>query len=337
MQFEQKRLDLIDKYNSLQDNEIDFNSLALSLYFFQKEYNIIYRKYLNFLAKLEFEPSDWTQIPCLPIQFFKSHPIQTGAHWTAEKVFYSSGTGGRQSRHYIRNLDFYIDNTKSLFNVDIGKVESYCYLALLPGYLEREGSSLIEMVQAFIQSSKYSQSDFYLNELDSLFNSLQECAKLKIPTILFGVSFALLDFVEKYKPDLSTVTIIETGGMKGTSIELSKIEIINRLQMASGCQSIYSEYGMTELQSQAYALDGLHFTENKYLKIYVTEINDPFCLAKLTKSGQLNIIDLANIDSCAFIQTEDLARKNDSHTFEILGRLHQSDMRGCNLLLEEIR
>lgn len=336
MQFEQKRLKLIDTYNSLQDNEIEFNSLALSVFNFQKEFNPLYRSYLESLDKLHFTPDSWNTIPCFPIQFFKQFPIQTGT-WQAEKTFYSSGTGGTQSKHLIKDVTFYINNTKSIFASSIAPVESFCYLALLPGYLEREGSSLIEMVEAFINSSEYEQSGFYLDNFDKLNSKIQECTNLNIPTILFGVSFALLDFIEQFKPDLSNIIIIETGGMKGKSRELSKSEIISRLQTSSKVQKIYSEYGMTELQSQAYALDGKHFKENTYMKVFTTELNDPFCLSKLNKSGQLNVVDLANIDSCAFLQTEDLAKKNANKTFEILGRIHQSDLRGCNLLLEEIQ
>jgi len=336
MQFEQKRLDLLNKYKSLQDNEIDFNSLALSLFSFQKEHNAIYQRYLSSLGKIRCTPKNWTDIPCLPIQAFKQYRIQTGSDWTTEKIFLSSGTGGVQSQHHIRDVEFYIQNATSLFERYIGPVESYCYLALLPGYIDRQGSSLIEMVQAFISMSKYSESDFYLSDLDTLLNTIKQCVQQNIPIILFGVSFALLDFIETYKPDLSQVLIIETGGMKSKNKELSKREILNRLQKASKCKAIYSEYGMTELQSQAYALDGLNFKESKQMKVFVTDINDPFSLVKPKKAGQLNVIDLANIDSCAFIQTEDLAKKNDNTSFEILGRLHQSDLRGCNLLLDEV-
>lgn len=336
MQFEQKRLELIDRYNSLQDNEIEFNSLALSLFYFQKENNDLYRKYLKSLAKLDFTPESWTDIPCLPIQFFKQFSVKTGS-WETEKIFYSSGTGGKQSQHHIRDIEFYIRNTKSIFAANIAPVESFCYLALLPGYLEREGSSLIEMVEAFIQSSTYSQSGFYLNDFQKLERNLEECTANNIPTVLFGVSFALLDFIEEYKPDLTNIVIIETGGMKGKGRELSKSEISNRLKKTSKTKALYSEYGMTELLSQAYALDGQHFTQNKYMKVFTTELNDPFCVSKINKSGQLNVVDLANIDSCAFIQTEDLAKMNEMNTFEILGRIHKSDLRGCNLLLEEIQ
>ena len=275
-------------------------------------------------------------IPCLPIQFFKEKTIKTG-NWTEEKVFTSSGTGGKQSSHFIRDLAFYKDHSKQLFANHFGDLSQYCFLALLPGYLERKGSSLIEMVANFIDLSNHSNSGFYLNQYEELHQQIRINKQNETPTILFAVSFALLDFVEQLAPDLNGIQIIETGGMKSSNKEYSKKEIYHYLQDKTNCKSIHSEYGMTELLSQCYAINSLNFECPHSLRVFTTEINDPFQQQVIGKSGQLNVIDLANIDTCSFIQTEDLAIINDNNTFELLGRLHLSEMRGCNLLLEELQ
>lgn len=336
MHSDQKRLDLLQQFYALQDNEIEFNSLALSLYEYQLAYNLLYRRYVETIGRDSDRPTHFTEIPCLPIQFFKTTEIKTNRHWPVEKVFRSSGTGGIQSCHYIRDLSFYLNHAKQLFDTYIGPIESYCFLGLLPGYLEREGSSLIEMIHHFIQLSPFEDSGFYLRNHEDLAEVILKCQRLEIPTILFGVSFALLDFAEETEVDLKDVIIIETGGMKGTRKEMTKMEVIRQLQFMTGAEKIFSEYGMTELLSQAYSLDGVHFKTNKSLRVFASEINDPFSTVANEKSGQLNIVDLANIDSCAFIQTDDMGRLNEQGTFEILGRIDQSDLRGCNLLLEEI-
>lgn len=331
-----QRSKILTAFNSLQDNELDFNSLALELYEYQKEYNPIYNNYLKTIGRLHQNVTSYSEISALPIQFFKSHDVRTGGDWEVEKVFLSSGTGGLRSKHSMRNVSFYLNHAERLFAERIGPVGEYCFLGLLPGYLEREGSSLIEMVNHFISKSNYEQSGFYLNEFEEMEKQLQDLNRKNIPTILFGVSFALLDFLERYQPDLSRVIIIETGGMKGRGKSMSKLEILKRLQTSSNALNIYSEYGMTELLSQAYALDGLRFKESRSLRVVLTELNDPFELATKGKAGQVNAIDLANIDTCAFIQTQDLGRRIDDEHFEILGRIEVSDQRGCNLLLDEL-
>lgn len=252
-----QRSKLRTAFYSLQDNEFDFNSLALEVYEYQKVHNPIYNNYLKTIGRFNVNINNIKDIPALPIQFFKSQTVKTG-EWTAEKVFMSSGTGGVQSQHEIRDVAFYLEHAERLFAEHIGPAKEYCMLALLPGYLEREGSSLIEMVNDFISKSRFEESGFYLNEFEDLNNRLTAVAQSNVPTILFGVSFALLEFVEKYQPDLSKITIIETGGMKGRGKALTKSLILERLQTASNAHNIYSEYGMTELLSQAYALDGLH-------------------------------------------------------------------------------
>lgn len=333
---ELQRSKLLTAFNLLQDNEFDFNSLALAVYEYQKSYNPIYRVYLETIGRANRSISHYSEIPGLPIQFFKSHDVCTGEGWEPEDVFLSSGTGGARSRHLIRDISFYRANAERLFAERVGAASEFCFLGLLPGYLEREGSSLIEMVNHFMSLSSYEQNGFYLNDFASLEKKLKEMSASNTPTILFGVSFALLDFFEQHDLEIPNITIIETGGMKGRGQTLSKVEILNRLQTTSQALNIFSEYGMTELLSQAYALDGLRFDECRTLKVVLTDINDPFSLATDGKAGQVTAIDLANIDTCSFIQTQDLGRRIGQGQFEILGRLALSDLRGCNLLLGDI-
>ncbi len=331
MNISQKRSKLL---NQLQDNEIDFTSLCLEIYDYQKTYNPLYRAYLKALNRLDRRPTNVRQIPCLPIQFFKSHRVQSG-EWKEEKVFLSSGTGGLQSQHLVRDVSFYRQHTQRIFEAQIGPLTDYCFLALLPGYLERTGSSLIEMVDHFIESSGHLDNGFYLREYEALANTLQRLNHAGEKVILFGVSFALLDFIKMHQPDMCHTTIIETGGMKSSQKEYTKQDILIQLQEKTNAQAIYSEYGMTELLSQAYATDALHFKLPRYMAIDVKEITDPFSSCATHKSGQINIIDLANIDTCSFIQTQDIGRVDSEGRLELMGRLDQSDIRGCNLLLEE--
>ena len=331
-----QRSKLITAFNVLQDNEFDFNSLALDIYEYQKSHNPIYKVYLETIGRANQSITHYSEIPGLPIQFFKSHDVRTGEGWKPEDVFLSSGTGGVRSRHLIRDIGFYRANAGRLFEESVGAASEFCFLGLLPGYLEREGSSLIEMVNHFMSLSSFEQNGFYLDDFDRLEMKLRELSRENIPTVLFGVSFALLDFFEKHDVQIPNITIIETGGMKGRGQTLSKREILSRLQTTSKALHIYSEYGMTELLSQAYALDGLRFDECRTLKVQLTDINDPFSLAVEGKSGQVTAIDLANIDTCSFIQTQDLGRRIGDEQFEILGRLALSDLRGCNLLLGDL-
>lgn len=331
-----QRSKLFTAFYALQDNELEFNSLALDVYEYQKINNPIYKRYLETIGRFNLAIEHYKEIPGLPIQFFKRHDVRTGLDWELDDMFLSSGTGGLRSRHLIRDKGFYHRHARSLFEERVGAPSQFCFLGLLPGYLEREGSSLIEMVNYFISQSVYPQSGFYLDDVDALKTNLEELSRVGIPTILFGVSFALLDFFDKYELHIPNVIIIETGGMKGRGKALSKREILNRLQTSSTSHHIYSEYGMTELLSQAYALDGLHFHECRSLKVVMIDINDPFQQAVEGKTGQVTAIDLANIDTCSFIQTQDLGRRINDHQFEILGRMDSSDLRGCNLLLEDI-
>jgi len=335
MNFEDKRLALRQRLLHLQDNQKDFESLCFDLFAIQKEENLVYKQYLTALQKHTLKPKRIEDIPCLPIQFFKSHEIKTG-QWKTNHTFLSSGTTGIQSKHFVRDLELYLATVTQIFESHYGPLDAYCFIGLLPSYLEREGSSLITMVAHFIDQSPYEESGFYLYDIEKLLNTLRSLASKNTKVILFGVSYALLDVAEKINQSLQNVTVIETGGMKGRRKEMIKDEMHKVLSNAFDISGIDSEYGMTELFSQAYAKGGLQFSVPNTMFLWPNELNDPFVKTKHGKTGQANIVDLANLDSCCFIKTDDLIRVNDDQTFEIMGRMDHSDMRGCNLLVEEV-
>lgn len=280
-------------------------------------------------------------IPFLPIQFFKSHSVKTG-DWPTQTTFTSSGTtGDATSRHPVRDLDFYKKNTVHGFRAFYGDPSEWLVLALLPSYLERTGSSLVVMAEHFIQLSKHPQSGFFLNNLEELLpilaNPLPPNPQSEIPksVILLGVSFALLDLAEQHSLDLQHVTIMETGGMKGRRRELTRSELHDILKPAFNAPAIHSEYGMTELFSQAYSKgDGL-FRPVPTLRAFTREITDPLTSQQPGRTGILNLMDLANFDTCSFIATDDLGRVFPDGSFEVLGRVDNSDVRGCNLMVEK--
>jgi phenylacetate-coenzyme A ligase PaaK-like adenylate-forming protein len=322
-----KRLKYVDK-----DGFADF---SLELFNYQVKNNSVYREYVEGIdvdsSKIE-RPED---IPFLPISTFKHRDVKTGS-WEEVMIFESSGTTGMEtSKHYIEDLEFYKEGSTSIFTHFYGEPEDYVILALLPSYLERDNSSLIYMVNNLISLSGCVESGFYLSNLEELNDKLTELLKTpKKKVMLWGVTFALIEFAEKYPMDLKETIIVETGGMKGRGEELVRAEVHAILRQKFNVENIHSEYGMTELMSQAYALkDGLYRCP-PWMRIYTREINDPFCLCEPGQQGVINIIDLANIHSCAFIATEDLGRIYQDGSFEVLGRLDNSDMRGCNLLLD---
>jgi hypothetical protein len=275
-----------------------------------------------------------SDIPFIPIQFFKKHQIRSG-DWLPQTTFLSSSTSGQTpSQHLVRDLDFYLDNTRRGFSQFYSDPSEWCTLALLPSYLERGGSSLVAMADYFIRLSKYPESGFFLHDLAQLNETLSICQSKGYKTLLLGVSFALLDFAEQFPMDLSGITIMETGGMKGRRKELTRAELHETLKAAFGVESVHAEYGMTELFSQAYALGGNIFQPTSTIQVITTEINDPFCQAAPGRSGVLNIVDLANLDTCSFIQTEDVGKVYENGSFEVLGRLDVAEMRGCNLMVE---
>ncbi len=323
------------KISNLYKNPSGFNVLAMEIFQYQAEYNSLYQ---NYLSLLDIKPSNITkvtEIPCLPISFFKFKEIKTG-NWDTEIKFKSSGTGGVQSCHHVRQSGDYLSNTVNGFKHFFNPPSEYCFLALLPSYLEREGSSLVLMLDHFIKASRYSQSGFYLNQFNQLKNTIEECKEAGIPTILFGVPFGLLDFGETHAMDLSDITLIETGGMKGRRDEMTKAQLYTLLNKYFQPKAIYSEYGMTEMFSQAYSLQEGKFQCCPSMNVLIRETNDPFQILNSGRLGALNIYDLANFETVSFIATDDLGRKYDDGTFEVLGRMDHSDLRGCNLLIDEI-
>jgi hypothetical protein len=275
-------------------------------------------------------------IPFLPISAFKSNKLHCELI-KEEQVFFSSGTtGSAPSKHFVFDLKLYLKNALSIFESFYGKVEEYCFLALLPSYLERSGSSLVQMVDYFIAQSQYQQSGFYLYDHLDLKNQLDDCKKRKIPTVLFGVSFALLDFSEEYSVSFPELIIIETGGMKGRKTEITRDALHNIIAKGFKVDNVHSEYGMTELFSQAYSKNKGVYHPGRTMSVIIKEISDPFNSVEKGKTGIINIIDLANVDSCAFIETQDLGKKYDDGTFEVLGRLDVSDIRGCNLMVSDL-
>lgn len=328
-----ERADLLSSLANLQSGH--FNAVAQGVFAYQSVQNSLFSRYLELLGYgPPYEAKPALQPPFLPISLFKQHLIQTG-NWTAETVFQSSGTTGQvASRHLVRNLNDYLQNALRGFAEFYGDPGEWAILALLPSYLERGGSSLVAMADYFIKKSKYPESGFFLNDFERLKDRLIACKEKGCKTLLLGVSYALLDFADAYPMDLSGVTLMETGGMKGRRKELTRAELHTALQRAFGVDQVHSEYGMTELFSQAYSSDGTAFRPAKTMRVVTTELNDPFCLTKPGRTGVLNIIDLANLDTCSFIQTEDLGRVFPDGSFEVLGRADIAEMRGCNLMVE---
>lgn len=326
----QKR-QIIEKIQRIQAN--NFEQLALEIFHYQASSNLLYTKYLDLVNVQTDKICTIQAIPFLPISFFKTHEIKT-RQWESQQIFTSSGTTGVQtSKHHISDLSFYLNNTKAAFEFFYGPISDYCVLALLPAYLERQGSSLVAMADFFIRASKYDQSGFFLNNLIELDAILRDCQEKGIPTLLLGVSFALLDLAEQYPQKLSSIIIMETGGMKGRRKELIRSELHSILNQAFQTKHIHSEYGMTELLSQAYSKgDGL-FRPAPTMKVLARSITDPFQILDSAKNGLLNIIDLANWETISFIGTDDLGKVYTDGSFEILGRLDASDVRGCNLLV----
>lgn len=313
-------------------SEAEFESLALKLFKFQFEKNAVYRSFCDLLYKHPADVKTTEDIPFLPIQFFKSHDVLSSAS-SVEKTFTSSGTTGSiTSKHLVTNLSLYEESYTKGFQTFYGNVEDYVILALLPSYLERDGSSLIYMVNDLIQQSNRTESGFYLNNLEELVEMLNQLEAKNQKTLLIGVSFALLDLVEKFQFQLKYTTVMETGGMKGRRKELIRQELHQTLKSGFGVSHIHSEYGMTELLSQAYSRGNGIFESPPWMKILTRDTEDALSIQKSNKTGGINIIDLANINSCAFIATQDLGRIYDNGTFEIIGRFDNSDIRGCNLM-----
>ena len=313
-------------------SESDFEEMSLKLFHYQMENNPIYAPYAALILKGKI-PANIYEIPFLPIEFFKQEQIICQGKGV-EEVFLSSGTTGEQSKHLIADLSLYKKSYLNTFQQFYGDINDYCILALLPNYQEREGSSLIYMVDDLIKKSGHPKSGFYLNNLAELSETIKELESKGQKVILFGVTYALLDLAAQYPQHLKHTIIMETGGMKGKRKELLKEEIHQLLQEAFLTENIHSEYGMTELLSQSYSKGRNIFKSPPWMKIIIRDVNDPLSLSGNNKTGGINIIDLANIYSCPFIATQDLGRTFDDDSFSVLGRFSNTDIRGCNLLVQ---
>jgi len=322
------------------DNEIeilftqphDFEESALEIFRFQSENNIVYKKYIRELNIEKQQVDSLTKIPFLPIDFFKTQIIKT-TNFEPDFIFESSGTTQTvNSNHYVKNISFYKTSLVEGFKKFYGLPEEWCVIGLLPSYLERKNSSLVFMVDELIKMSGHPKSNFYLYEFEKLSNQLQQLEKAKQKTLLIGVTYALLDFAEKYPMQLKHTVVMETGGMKGRRKEITRNEVHNFLKEKFGLSSIHSEYGMTELLSQAYSKKDGVFECVPWMKVLVRNEDDPFDIS-FTGTGIMNIIDLANIYSCSFIATDDVGKVFNDGNFEISGRSDGSDLRGCNLLV----
>ena len=315
------------------DSEQKFNTLALEVFKDQFKNNTVYRSFCDLLYKHPSDVKTIKDIPFLPIQFFKTHQVLNSTD-PIQTIFTSSGTtGSATSKHYVTHLEIYNQSFTKGFQQFYGNVEDYVILALLPSYLEREGSSLIYMVNTMISKSKHDESGFYLNNLSELRDRLIKLDSEEKKVMLIGVYFALLDLVESYQFNLKNTIIMETGGMKGHRKELIREELHKQLKDGFGVQNIHSEYGMTELLSQAYSIGNGVFNCPNWMKILTRDPEDALSINSFEKAGGINIIDLANINSCSFIATQDLGRVNRNGSFEIVGRFDNSDIRGCNLMV----
>lgn len=313
-------------------NDADFEALALEIFNFQRANNPVYRAYIDALGINPVSVHAVSKIPFLPIRFFKSHQIQT-TDFEPQATFESSGTTGMvNSQHRVKDLSIYEESFKKGFELFYGAITNYCVIGLLPSYLERNNSSLVVMVDKLIQLSGHPQSGFYLNEYEKLFAVLNELEQQQQKVLLIGVTFGLLDFAEKYSLPLKNTIIMETGGMKGRREEMIRQQVHDELKKSFGVTFIHSEYGMTELLSQAYSKGEGIFNCPPWMKILIRDEEDPL-LVKEQGAGIINIIDLANIYSCSFIASDDGGKLNTDGSFEVLGRVDGSDLRGCSLML----
>lgn len=315
------------------NNQKQFDKMALKVFRFQYENNLVYREFCDFLKTDVQKVKTIQQIPFLPIQFFKSHEVVSNSN-PIQTTFTSSGTTGMvTSKHLVTDVSIYEESYRKGFSQFYGNIEDYVVLALLPSYLEREGSSLIHMVDDLIQLSNQDESGFYLHNYDELIAKLIQLDHAGQNVILIGVTYALLDLVEKHSFQLENTIIMETGGMKGKRKEMIREELHLELCNGFGVKSIHSEYGMTELLSQAYSLGEGIFECPSWMQILVRDTEDALSYVREGKTGGVNVIDLANLNSCSFIATQDLGKKYPNGSFEILGRFDHSDIRGCNLMV----
>ena len=316
------------------NNEATFNEVALAIFKHQAHNCTVYKNYISHLKKDFSAVKSYKEIPFLPISFFKSHQVLSTAD-EPEVVFSSSGTTGQiTSKHLVSDVKIYEESYMKAFQQFYGNPKDLCILALLPSYLEREGSSLIYMVDDLLKQSKHPQSGYFLHDVAQLYSTLLALAAAKQKTILIGVTYALLDFAAQFQIDFPELIVMETGGMKGKRKEMVREELHETLYAGFGVKNIHSEYGMTELLSQGYSYGQGIFNCPPWMKILLRDTSDPLSLLHGKQSGGINVIDLANINSCSFIATQDLGKVYEDGSFKVLGRFDNADIRGCNLLVQ---
>ena len=317
---------------NISDTE-EFNEVALEIFYFQYHNNKVYGNFVNSLSLKTDNISHFSEIPFIPISLFKTQYVVSGV-FDPEIIFNSSGTSGMQaSKHAVKNLALYQKSFLSGFSTFFGKADEYVILGLLPSYIEKGDSSLVYMVQKLIEKSKQPESGFFLHEYEELNNRLIKLRDEDRKVILIGVTYALLDLAELYPLEFPNLILMETGGMKGRRKELVREELHAKLKKAFRLEHVYSEYGMTEMLSQAYSKGEGIFNNPPWMKVFIRDPNDPLSLLPMGKTGGINVIDLANIHSCSFIATQDLGKLHEDGSFEVLGRFDNSDVRGCNLLV----
>lgn len=322
-----------DRIFSIADED-QFCGIALEIFRYQAASNPVYSEFLKYLGTDIGSVSSIYEIPFLPIEFFRTHKVISGIG-EPEKVFGSSGTtGSSTSWHYVTDISLYEKSFREAFRIFYGDPGDYYIAALLPSYAERENSSLIYMMRDLIDNSQNSGGGFFIHDTDLLLSEIGKRKESGLPVFLLGVSFALLDLAEKYSPDFSGVIVMETGGMKGRRKEMTREELYQVLRNGLNVEVIHSEYGMTELLSQAYSKGEGIFNCPPWMRVLIRDTQDPLeIITEPGRSGGINIIDLANINSCSFLSTADLGKMHEDNSFEVLGRFDNSDIRGCNLLI----
>ena len=321
IKFEKKLFKSSSTYN--------FNQKAIEIFKFQYNNNSVYSQYCDLINVDVKSIREIKDIPFLPIQFFKNYTVSSFNKHTHS--FKSSGTGGKRSVHYVKDINIYIESFTQCFEENFGSINNTVFLGLLPSYIEQGNSSLIYMVDYLIQKSNRKESGFYLNDYKKLYELILKLEKSEKKIILIGVSYALLDFIENFSLKAENLVIIETGGMKGRRKEITREELHDKLKKGFNSNNIKSEYGMTELLSQAYSNRNGIFKSPSWLKVLVRDINNPLSV-NLQGKGALNFIDLANINSCSFIASDDIGEIYQDSSFKVLGRLSNSEIRGCNLM-----
>lgn len=322
----------LDKTINIFQDTLSLADAALHLFAFQHQSNAVYRQWCDVLGVQVNQVQQLSQLPFLPVSFFKTREVVCGS-FTPEAVFESSGTTQTvNSRHLVKALGLYEESCVTAFEQEYGAIADWCVIGLLPAYLERKNSSLVHMVNQFIGISQVPESGFYLYEYDKLFHTLQQLEARGQKTLLIGVTFGLLDFAEAHTMQLKHTVVMETGGMKGRRRELTREEVHGYLQERLGIAQVHSEYGMTELLSQAYSKGEGRYVCPPWMKVLVRDEEDPLAV-KTSGRGVINIIDLANRHSCAFIATDDVGIVYEDGSFEVKGRMDVSDIRGCSLLM----